>query len=71
MAQNIQAAAADLDEARRAHANFAGGMDRRDADDLKTLRELEAWMGRAATELRWLMNQRTHADGLGTFRYSI
>jgi len=58
MAQNVQAAAADLDEARRAHANFAGCMDRRDADDLRTLRELEAWMARASTELRWLMQQR-------------
>lgn len=70
MAQSIQAAAAELEEARRAHANFAGCMDRRDADDLKTLRELEADVARRATEL-WLMNLRNHADGLGTFRYFV
>ena len=71
MAQSIQAAAAEIDEARHAHANFAGCMDRHDADDLKTLRELEADIARKETELRWLMNQRLQADGLGSFRYFV
>lgn len=53
----LQAARAELDQARQEHDTFKACMSRHDADDCRVLRELEARVARAGGELRWCLRE--------------